>query len=106
MSAELYRVIKDAKLSGKAKNMAYLFTNTYGQQITATGFNSAWRRLRKKKAVNLTDVNFHDIRAKAITDAYRDRGLDYAQALGGHENRDQTERYIEKKATEGGEPVR
>ena len=55
--------------------------------------------------MNLSDVNFHDIRAKAITDAYRDRGLDYAQALGGHENRDQTERYIKKKNTEGVDPI-
>ena len=106
MTTELDRVIKDAKRSRKAKNMTYQFTNTYGQQITSTGFNSAWRRLREKGVVNLTDVNFHDIRAKAITDAYRDRGLDYAQALGGHENRDQTERYIKKKKTEGVEPVR
>jgi len=82
-----------------------VFTNTYGQQITSTGFNSAWRRLREKKVVNLTDVNFHDIRAKAITDAYRNQGLDYAQALGGHENRDQTERYIKKKNTEGVDPI-
>jgi len=104
-TAELDRVIKDAKRSRKAKNMTYLFTNTYGQQITSTGFNSVWRRLREKKVVNLTDVNFHDIRAKAITDAYRNRGLDYAQALGGLENRDQTERYIKKKNTEAVDPI-
>jgi len=45
MTTELDRVIKDAKRSRKAKNMTYQFTNTYGQQITSTGFNSAWRRL-------------------------------------------------------------
>ncbi len=104
MTPELDRVIKSAKrVNRKAKNLKYLFTNTKGQQITATGFNSAWRRLRE--AADLADVNFHDIRAKAITDAYQYRGLDYAQKLGGHENRDQTEHYIKKKNTEGVDPI-
>ena len=104
MTPELDRVIKSAKrVNRKAKNLKYLFTNKKGQQITATGFNSAWRRLRE--AVGLVDVNFHDIRAKAITDAYQERGLDYAQKLGGHENRDQTEHYIKKKNTDGVEPI-
>ena len=104
MTPELERVIKSAKrVNRKAKNLKYLFTNKKGQQITATGFNSAWRRLRV--AADLADVNFHDIRAKAITDAYQDRGLDYAQKLGGHENRDQTEHYIKKKNTDGVDPI-
>jgi len=106
MTTELDRVIKEAKRSRKAKNMIYLFTNTHGQQMTSTGFNSAWRRLRNKEAVNLSDVNFHDIRAKAITDVYQERGLDDAQKLGGHQNRDQTERYIKKKKIQGVEPVK
>jgi integrase len=104
MTPELERVIKSAKrVNRKAKNLKYLFTNTKGQQITATGFNSAWRRLRDR--TDLVNINFHDIRAKAITDAYNQRGLDYAQKLGGHENRDQTEHYIKKKNTEGVEPI-
>ena len=104
MTPELERVIKSAKrVNRKAKNLKYLFTNKKGQQITATGFNSAWRRLRE--AADLVDVNFHDIRAKAITDAYQNRELDYAQKLGGHENRDQTEHYIKKKNTDGIEPI-
>ncbi len=105
-TAELDRVINEAKRSRKAKNMTYLFTNTHGQQITPTGFNSAWRRLRDKEGVRLSDVNFHDIRAKAITDVYQNRGLDDAQLLGGHQNRDQTERYIKKKNIQGVEPVK
>ena len=72
------------------RNLIYLFTSTHGQQITDTASNSAWRRIRKKD--NIVDVAFHDIRAKSITDANEKGGLDYAQALGGHENRDQTER--------------
>jgi integrase len=51
-------------------------------------------------------VTFHDIRAKAITDAKEKGGLDYAQALGGHENRDQTERYIKSKSVDIIEPVK
>jgi integrase len=104
MAPELERVIKSVRcVNRKAKNLKYLFTNAKGQQITTTGFNSAWRRLRDR--ADLIDINFHDIRAKAITDAYNQRGLDYAQKLGGHENRDQTEHYIKKKNTEGVEPI-
>jgi hypothetical protein len=48
MTPGLDRVIKSAgRVNRKAKNLKYLFTNTKGQQITATGFNSAWRRFAR-----------------------------------------------------------
>jgi integrase len=104
MTPELERVIKSARrVNRKAKSLKYLFTNARGQQITATGFNSAWRLLRDR--ADLVDINFHDIRAKAITDAYNRRSQDYAGKLSGHENRDQTEHYIKKKNTAGVDPI-
>ncbi|MCZ6579250.1 MAG: tyrosine-type recombinase/integrase, partial [Gammaproteobacteria bacterium] len=100
----LRAVIANAKRARKTRNLIYLFTNTHGQQITETGFNSTWRRIRVK--ANITDVTFHDLRGKAITDANEKGGLDYAKALGGHENRDMTERYIKSKSVEEIEPVK
>jgi integrase len=51
------------------------------------------------------DVHFHDIRAKSITDAKRLGGLDYAQALAGHESRNTTEGYIKSKESERVRPL-
>jgi integrase len=56
------------------------------------GFNSAWERLKNK--VGLSDIHFHDIRAKALTDAKRIAGSDYAQALGNHASVETTEIHI------------
>jgi integrase len=82
----------------------WLFTNRKAEQVTVTGFNSAWSRLRKK--CNLEDMHFHDIRSKAISDARRKGGLDYAQLLAGHENQSQTEAYLRSKSTDVVEPVK
>ncbi len=81
----------------------WLFATRNGQPYTGSGFDSIWRRLVKRSGVK--DVHFHDIRAKSITDAKRLGGLDYAQALAGHENRDTTEGYIKAKETERIRPL-
>jgi integrase len=94
---------KATKVSG-IRAEKWLFTNRKAKQITVTGFNSAWRRLRER--CNLADMHFHDIRAKAITDAKRKGGIDYAQTLAGHENQSQTEAYIRSKQTDIVEPVK
>jgi integrase len=75
-----------------------LFATRTGQPYTESGFDSIWRRLVQRSEVK--DVHFHDIRAKSITDAKRLNGLDYAQALAGHESRDTTEGYVKSKETE------
>lgn len=63
-----------------------------------------WRRIRLKAGI--PDVTFHDIKAKSITDANEKGGLDYAQALGGHVNRDMTEKYIKAKSVDEIEPIK
>lgn len=79
----------------------YLFINSKGGVISETGFNSTWRRLKTKTGlVGDRNLTFHDIRAKALTDAKNKHGLEYAQALGGHENASQTEHYIKSKSTD------
>jgi integrase len=81
----------------------WLFASRDGQPYTVSGFNSIWRRLVKRSGVQ--DVHFHDIRAKSITDAKRLGGLDYAQALAGHESRNTTEGYIKSKESERVRPL-
>jgi integrase len=75
-----------------------LFATRQGQPYTESGFDSIWRRLIKRSGVK--DIHFHDIRAKSITDAKGLGGLDYAQALAGHESRDTTEGYVKSRETE------
>lgn len=78
----------------------YLFVNSKGGVISTTGFNSAWRRLKEKTGFTGTNnLTFHDIRAKALTDARNKHGIEYAQELGGHENASQTEAYVKGKST-------
>ena len=103
MTRALAGAINLAKSARKTRNLVYLFTNSKAQKITETGFNSAWRRLRVR--CDLHDIHFHDLRGKALTDAKEKGGLDYAQALAGHENRDMTERYIRSKSTDKVKPV-
>ena len=79
----------------------YLFINSKGRVITNTGFNSTWRRLKAAQGfVDDKNLTFHDIRAKALTDAKKKHGIEYAQELGGHENASQTEHYIKSKSTD------
>ncbi len=81
----------------------FLFATRDGQPYSESGFESIWRRLVGR--AGLEDVHFHDIRAKALTDAKRHGGLDYAQALGGHESRDTTEGYVKAREVERVRPL-
>ena len=85
---------RSKKLRRRATSM-YLFATKDGTPHSTSGFNSAWRRLKNK--VGLGDIHFHDIRAKALTDAKRMAGSDYAQALGNHASVETTETYIKTR---------
>lgn len=63
----------------------YLFANREGQPYTTTGFDSMWQRVVKKSG--LKDVRFHDLRAKAGSDASN------ATELLGHDDPRTTVRY-------------
>jgi len=93
---------RSKKLRRRASSM-YLFATRNGTPHTTGGFNSAWRRLKVK--VGLSDIHFHDIRAKALTDAKRKDGSDYAQALGNHASVDTTENYIKTREVNIVEPL-
>jgi len=51
-----------------------------------------WRRLKVR--AELIDIHFHDLRAKAVTDAKRKHGRDFARALAGHESGEMTDDYV------------
>jgi integrase len=98
MTAALQTLLTRIRKLRRRVGTLWLFTTRHGQPYTESGFDSIWRRLVKRSGVK--DVHFHDIRAKSITDAKRLGGLDYAQALAGHESRDTTEGYVKSKETE------
>jgi integrase len=85
---------RSRKLRRRALSM-YLFATQDGTPHSTSGFNSAWKRLKNK--VGLSDIHFHDIRAKALTDAKRMAGSDYAHALGNHASVETTEIYIKTR---------
>lgn len=61
------------------------------------GFSTAWQRLQRRAlAAGAIEqrFRFHDLRRKALTDAERARGREYARALGAHDDQRTTERYI------------
>jgi integrase len=88
--------LKAAVLKAMRKDaIGHLFTNTQGNPYTISGFNSVWRRLKIKTGI--IDIHFHDIRAKALTDAKRQSGSDYAQELGNHASIQTTETYIKQR---------
>lgn len=98
---ETLKKILETALEISNKESNYLFTNTKGNPFTKYGFRSAWDRLAKKAGVN--DVHFHDIRAKAATDA-KMKGLDYKKMLG-HTSQKMSDRYVKLRITDIIEPL-
>jgi len=67
-------------------------------RYTETGFKSMFKRSvvkALKKGLITVDFTFHDLRAKALTDASR-MGMN-AQAIAGHKNASMTEMYIKRR---------
>lgn len=87
----LMEVIKRTRALPRRVGSMYLFATRRGRPYTTSGFDSIWQRMIKRAGLTFT---FHDLRARALTDAKKIGGRDYAQALAGHESGDTTERYI------------
>lgn len=93
---DLRAAIKSAKAhKRKAIGMQYIIANERGQGYTSNGFKSNWQRLMNK-AIDTgaikTRFTFHDLRAKAGSDAQGN-----AQALLGHASAATTKRVYERK---------
>lgn len=85
-------VIDRARRLRRRVGSMYLFANRKGQRYTPSGWDCIWRRTLVRAGVK--GLTFHDLRRLVITQAQRERGLDYAQAVGVHQSRSSTERYI------------
>jgi integrase len=59
----------------------YLFTTGKGKQFNKYNFNSQWRELKEKAGLQESDLHFHDLRAKAGTDA-DNAGINAQKLLG------------------------
>jgi integrase len=91
-TSELRAIINRCRSLKRRIGSFHLFCNRKGQAYTISGFDSIWQRVVKRAGA--TGVHFHDLRARAITDAKKQGGIDYAQALAAHDSASTTERYI------------
>ncbi len=98
MTPELQAVLDRAKVLRRRADHVHLFSTRDGQPFSENGWLWAWKRLCQRAQVE--DAHFHDIRAKALTDASRQGGRDYAQALAGHADGSMTETYIRARETQ------
>jgi integrase len=92
MTPELRQVIDRATSMHDIKSMYVIATKT-GSKYTYFGISSMFRRCLE--AAKVDDFHFHDIRAKALTDAKRS-GID-AQSLAGHTTETMTAKYIKRR---------
>jgi integrase len=81
----------------------YLFCARNGSAMGRNTFNSKFITLKKKVGLHNQNLHFHDIRAKAATDA-ANQGLN-AQRLLGHKNRNQTDHYIKQRQVDKVTPL-
>jgi integrase len=89
---ELRRAIDRVRSLRRRIGSLYLFSTRKGLPYKVSGFDSIWQRAVKRSG--LSNLTFHDLRAKALTDAQKKHGRDYAQLLADHESGNTTERYI------------
>lgn len=101
----LHEVVDRAKRLHPVIRGLYLFCNRRGQPYSDSGIAAMWQRLQVKWSEQGGQrFTFHDIRAKALTDAKR-MGMD-AQALAGHASAAMTEHYVKQFEFKRVKPLR
>ncbi len=101
----LIDVVNRARALKRPIRGLYLFCTRQGQPYSDTGFKAMWNRVQVKWAESGGQrFTFHDIRAKALTDAKR-MGMD-AQSLAGHATSAMTEHYIKQREFKRVVPLR
>jgi integrase len=83
--------------------LGHVFVNTKGKPWAESSFNTSWRRVKNRAKV---ECRFHDIRAKALTDAKKKAGIEYAQELAGHGSVTTTEVYTKGRLETRVKPLR
>jgi len=104
---ELQKTVNQLKQLRPKTAGFYLICNRRGEGYTASGFKSMWQKTIRgahESGVIQKRFTFHDIRAKAGTDA-DDLGQN-AQKLLGHTTAKQTVTYLRSKKTDVVKPVR
>lgn len=100
----LIDVVTRAKALKRPIRGLYLFCTRQGQPYSDTGFKAMWNRVQVKWADQGGQrFTFHDIRAKALTDA-KAKGMD-AQSLAGHATSAMTEHYIKRREFKKVKPI-
>lgn len=102
LRGEFQEVIQRARSLRRRVGSMYLFANRKGRPYTTSGFDSNWKRMKKEAGV---DFAFHDLRARAISDADEIGGTKYAQELAGHQEERTTRRYIRHRKPRQVEPL-
>jgi len=103
LTPELKSVIDAAKsLPRSVKNMTHLLCTRKGAPYPYRDINLMF--WNAKQAAGITDVRFHDIRAKSATDA-KAQGLNY-QALLGHATQAMSDKYIRQHEFVNAQPLR
>ena len=101
----LREVVERAKKLNPVVRGFFLFCNRRGQPYSDSGLAAMWQRLQVKwEQQGGQRFTFHDIRAKALTDA-KNLGMD-AQALAGHATFAMTEHYIKQREFKRVTPLR
>lgn len=101
MTPELRAVIDRTRRIHPTIKGLVLFTTRDGKPYSYEGVSSMFKRSVKKAKVE--DFHFHDIRAKALTDA--NRAGQNAQSLAGHATEAMTAHYIKRREVESVAPL-
>lgn len=81
-----------------------VLTNQEGQPLVYSTFATAWWRACDRAGIK--GLHFHDIRAKALTDTKKQRGIRDAQIMGAHSTEGQTVDYVREKEAQKTEATR
>lgn len=81
--------------SFKHRHLTHVFCTQDGQPYNYEAMKSAWRRALARAGV--ANAHIHDIRAKALTDVDKLRGVVAAQRMGAHSTQSQTADYVRHK---------
>lgn len=101
----LNEVVNRAKSLNRTFRRTHLFCTRQGEPYSDSGFKAMWSRVQVKWAEQGgTRFTFHDIRAKALTDA-KNMGMD-AQTLAGHSSAAMTEHYIKQREFKKVKPLK
>lgn len=103
--AELIAECGKAKASSKVVSTA-LVVGAHGKPISVQWLSVLWRRARESAGIT-DDIQFRDLRAKAVSDKEESTGnIRDAQALAGHSTVSMTEHYSRKRRGQKVDPTR